>query len=1108
MKEILTKSVIYSVDKQSSKSDNHDFSLDKIKSPALLLSAEGLVIKSNKEALFWLKKKSVEIKGSLVNEIFPELNTRLIMDLQNLYHGKSLVKDLKDVKLSFFPTHFNNSGAILLLASVKDPKLNGEFAEQLGADKRKESLHKISKLKLKGLSGEWKYGSKDINVQLLLGELAQLSIQENDINDFLDLSVELISNRLECELVYIEQIALSIDELSSIGEPSWAGQKTEIKKYKTITERINPLVLDSKAQLYLLDDKVLEVINPNEIKIEGKIPTGLLALPLVFQNDCIGILGLISFSEIRKQTEFEYYGLLIADLISGILNRYRIQKLEKQQNARLLKVAEHRGSASWSVSSNGTVIYFNQSFIDSVVHKGAGFGTKVSYPNSTSGFSRVGFSDWEEEYNKAFTGEIVEFECQSIDKKGNIYWWEVRLLPLSGEGFGIEEVLGFAKDVSQSRNQQSEIKENRTQYLDLIDAFDDVYFQADKLGIIQSVTSGIEKICGLKPEQVVGSNIKSYLALPDKFHIDLLSLRDGELVSGLELYIKSDSGNETWLTANLKPIHSSWNEWIGFEGIARDNFLVRQAQKSETQSKLEATDALKVKERFLANISHEIRTPLNGIMGMSQLLQDTQLIDSQKEYVEIILRSGDALLHVLNHLIDLSESETSKIVLKPNPVHLANLLMGVSRLYVEQARLKNIEFSYEIDPALSSIISDETRLFQLLNNLASNAFKVTNSGSVKIKISKEASVSGSNLLLEVSDTGSGLTISDQTVIKQMIASENPEYAFRATKGGLGLLTSKLIVDAMLGQFGFVSSPGTGTTFWVKIPLQEVELLEDKFPLVPFKTTFFDGFVPEVLLVDDNAINLKVAYEILVKAGCQVDVATNGEEAVDKVKGGFYHVILMDIQMPVMDGVTATNVIKGLDLKWDPAIVAMTAYCLKEDKIRFVEAGMDDFIAKPISADKILSKVKYWTEKSFGATKSDNESFQDSVFEIKYLTIRGELESVFDFATLKSLYKHLGDEILLDSIHEFALETERLLIEMDAAFLMQDFETLMRHAHTIKGNAGTFGVNQLSAIAKEMEFDLKNNKLAALTSQLEKLRETANQFLKSYNLLHKNHEWKN
>jgi len=1108
MKEISTISVSNPIEAQATGADSQNFSLEKIKSPAFLLDLKGLVFKSNKEAQNWLHKPLKDVKGKAIFEIFPELNEHILQEINRLYPGKSLIRDLKEVRLSFFPTQFNSSAAILLLASVKDPKWIGEFTEKLNSEKRKEGLQKISKTKLKSLATDWKMETKELNAQLLLGELAQLSIQEPNAIEFLDLAVGLISKRLDLELVYVEQVAPSLGAIDDIGEPSWAGSKKHIENYRTISDWVNPIVLDSKTQLYLHDNEILEHINIMPGEKEDKKPTSLLSLPLNFQGDAIGILGLISFSEKGKQADFEYYGLLIADLLAGILNKYRVQKQETIQNARLQKIAEHRGAACWSVSSNGTVTFFNQSFIDSVVKKGGGFGTKLTYPNHKEGKTKIGFSDWEEEYNKAFEGRKVEFECQTLDSKGNIFWWEIRLVSISADGLGNEEVLGIARDVTQNRNQQTEIKQKQSLYLELIDAFDDVYFQADKYGVIQTVTSGIEKISGLKPEQIVGTNIKSYLPVPEQFHKELVSLRDGNLVTGLELCLEAEDGKEFWLIANLKPIHSSWNEWTGFEGIARDNSSVRLAQRSESQYKLEATDALKVKERFLANISHEIRTPLNGIMGMAQLLHDTQLKDSQKEYVEIIQRSGDSLVHILNHLIDLSEAETGEIVLRPSEVHLPDLVKGISRLYMDQARLKNIEFTYEIDSDLLSVVIDETRMFQLLNNLISNSFKFTVEGHIKARITKDLSVAGKELLIEVSDTGCGLSPSEQVVIKQMLASANPEYAFQATRGGIGLLTTKLISDAMQGQFGFVSSEGVGSTFWIKMPVQQIDILQEKYPAIPLNARFFEGYVPEVLLVDDNAINLKVAYEILVKSGCQVDVATNGEEAVDKVKRGYYHVILMDIQMPVMDGVTATHIIKGLDLNWNPNIIAMTAYCLKEDKIRFVEAGMDDFIAKPISADKILSKVKYWTEKSFGASKPKSEFEVENVPAVKHLTIKGELESVFDFDVLKGLHKHLGDDILLDSIHEFALETTRMLTEMDAALLMEDLDVLKSNAHTLKGNAGTFGVNHLSAIAKKIEFDLKNNKIAALSENLEKLREVANQFLKSYNLLNKSHEWKN
>jgi len=544
---------------------------------------------------------------------------------------------------------------------------------------------------------------------------------------------------------------------------------------------------------------------------------------------------------------------------------------------------------------------------------------------------------------------------------------------------------------------------------------------------------------------------------------------------------------------------------MGFEGIARENSAVRKAQWNESKSRLAAADALKVKERFLSNISHEIRTPLNGILGMAQLLEETKMNREQKDFLQVIFKSGDSLLQILNQLIDLSSAETGRIALKPSNVQLAGVLNGVTRLYADQARLKNIGFYSEIDPALLSIVVDESRLYQLVNNLTSNAFKFTVHGHISIKAKLETISDQSFVCIEVSDTGCGISTSEQVFIQQLLNSENPEYAFQATRGGLGLLTSKLIVDAMHGEMGFVSAPGTGSTFWIRFPFLAADSTLEAPGALKEKPIRFEESIPEILLVDDNAVNLKVAYEILTKAGCQVDIATNGEEAVEKAKSGFYHVILMDIQMPVMDGVTATQIIKNLDLNYIPSIVAMTAYCLKEDKKRFVEAGMDDFIAKPISGDKILSKVKYWTEKSYFDVRAN---FEPKEAKPALITQKSELQRVFDFDVLKSLVKHLGEDILFDSIEEFAKETDTMVIEMNAAIVVNDWNILKSHAHTLKGNSGTFGVYYLSELARDLEIEIKTNKIAAVEEKMIMITEAAKHFFNTYNLLNKNHEWKN
>ena len=1081
--------------------DQTVFSLDKVKTPALVIDLQGIILRGNDEASIWLQNASKNLTGLPITEAVSACTPEVLSQIAAIPPGQSLTIQLDQLKTSFFPSHYEGKPAILALFHNRDANWVADSAVRRQHENRKQWLQNQKML------GKPATGFNDTDTELLLGELAQMSLKEKSLEQFLAMAADLISRTLEIEMIYIEQVAQSFDEISILGETVWSGSNGLKSRFLPLMEDINQLVLETRSHQLIADDKIKAALGQAPVKGKTSDPVAILAVPLWFQKDILGVLGFISYKAAIKTADFEFKALSIADVLSAIVAQYRERNNDSVLNRRIMKYAEQQHQACWSVTSNGTVSYFNKPFIDAVMEKGASFGTKIAYQRQKGVKQQLGFSDWEEEYNKAFTGEKVQFEWQSVDKEGNICWWAVTLVPMDGNGLGYDEVLGIAEDITVSHLQQTALNMQKTKYVELIDAFEDVYFQADKAGVIVSMSSAIEKLTGFEPNYFLGANFGQFLAQKGQFHKELVELREGKLVSQVELNFKDKDNKDVWLICNLKPMHSEWAEWVGFEGLARDNSAIRTARWNERKSKSEATDALKIKDRFLANISHEIRTPLNGVMGMVELMEETRLTRQQSEYVDIIRNSGNALLHILNQLIDLSSAESGQIVLRPSSVHLPSLMHGLKRLYIDQARLKNIDFQVELSTAYKNIQADESRLYQLANNLISNAFKFTIQGRIKLKVSAEETSQGSQLVVEVSDTGCGLSATEQVLIQQLIESEAPEYSFQATKGGLGLLTSKMITDVMEGSMGFVSSPGVGSTFWFKIPLQKTE--EQSFApkrKEPEKTTFFDTYAPEVLLVDDNAVNLKVAYEILTKSGCKVDIATNGEEAVEKTKSGFYHVILMDIQMPVMDGVTATQQIKEVDLGYYPAIVAMTAYCLKEDKIRFVSAGMDDFIAKPISGDKILSKVKYWTEKSFSQNPEAGKERHEPLLTL--ITRKQTLESIFDFEALKGLLKHLGEDILLDSIQEFATETEQMITEMENALVTQDLAILKSHAHTLKGNAGTFGIKRLSNIARNLDNDLKSDKLAAIPEHVSELRQAANQFLDSYNLLHKNHEWKN
>lgn len=1101
MKGTIVKST--GVEEQNKLIEYQSFSLENIKSPALMLHYNGKILKANQEANYWLGLSPKELAGMSISDISIDANELILEEIHSLPAGKSITRQIGLAKVTFFPTSYAGSYAILALASIKDPDWIAASTLRI------EEENRLSKLSPKGknVSRPNIHPSPDPTTQLLLGELAILAVKDLPISGFLDKASKLIGRKLGFDLVYIEQIAHSLDEVGPHVPVNHGGNTELWNRFQLILELTNQSVLHNKSHMLMTHSSVEDLIG-SQLNDKEQIPDFILTIPLFHQKEIIGVLGLLSFEKKEKVPELELAALTIADTLATLISRYRKQSEEALHQIRIGQLAEQQNQACWSVSQDGTVTYFNQPFIQAVIGKGASFGTKISYPRAKGIITQKGFSDWEEEYKKAFAGEKVVFEWQSAGPQGQLFLWEITLSPIQDPQTKKMEVLGFAVDHTEKQRQLADLRSYRNQYLELIDAFDDVYFQADRSGTITSISSAIKKITGIGPEEIVGTNLTEYLASKGNFFRELVRLRDGNLVSGVELNIRTRGGKEIWFTCNLKPVHSDWHEWIGFEGIARDNSAYKKASENEALSTAVASEALKVKDRFLANVSHEIRTPLNGIIGMVELLRDTHLTTQQAEYLEIVNKSGESLVHVLNQLIDLSSAETGKIVLDKKAVVISEILQGMYRLYDDQAKLKSIRFSIELAPDLPRcILSDENRIYQLVNNLVSNAFKFTISGEIKVKARLDNGLEAPSVVLEVSDTGSGLSSRDQLAVRQLFETQHAEYTFQSTKGGIGLLTSKVIAEALRGELGFVTVPGQGSAFWVKFPFQVLDQELISHTPKSAKPHHFDLYTPEILLVDDNAVNLKVAYEILNKSGCKVDVATNGEEAVEKTKTGFYHVILMDIQMPVMDGVTATQIIKNLDLDYNPAIVAMTAYCLKEDKKRFVEVGMDDFIPKPISGDRILSKVKYWTEKSLANFRYTNP-VESVVKQPALVSRKSKLATVFDFEVLRQLVKHVGEDILMSSLEEFGTESSRLLEEMETANSQMDVALLKSHAHTIKGNAATFGVSRMSNIARQIENDLKTDNIAGLTENLVQLREAASQFLDTYNLLNKDHEWKN
>ncbi len=489
--------------------------------------------------------------------------------------------------------------------------------------------------------------------------------------------------------------------------------------------------------------------------------------------------------------------------------------------------------------------------------------------------------------------------------------------------------------------------------------------------------------------------------------------------------------------------------WYIINRIASQNQLIRQLDASEKKERA----AARIKENFLANMSHEIRTPMNAILGFTSLLEKKKLDGESAEYVHTIRQSGENLLTIINDILDLSRIEAGMMRIESNPFGIRGLMHSVETMFQEKAKEKGLVLSTLIDNKVpDSLTGDAIRLTQIMVNLIGNAVKFTKQGSININVDADT-LNSKEILLNVSVTDTGIGIDKEKLTSIFDRFQQAEDSITRKYGGtgLGLSIVKDLVDLQNGKIAVISEPGLGTKFQFSIPYQiapsagqQVRKHGEDNPKLPRHSI-------SILVVEDNEINQSLMKKLLGSWMIDTVVVSNGAEAIAQLRENEFSIVLMDIQMPEMDGYSATEVIRD-ELRLSIPIIAMTAHALAGEREKCLAAGMDEYIAKPVRELELQQMIS-----RFSIFKNDRDQIKSYSADHKYKYI--------DLSYMKEISG--GDIDYERTVTWQFLEMVPVDLEkMTSALEGKNFSLLSKLAHSMKASIAVMGMN--TAIEHELD----------------------------------------
>jgi PAS domain S-box-containing protein len=686
-------------------------------------------------------------------------------------------------------------------------------------------------------------------------------------------------------------------------------------------------------------------------------------------------------------------------------------------------------------------------------------------------------------------------EFRALTRDGETKW--VEQIAVLREKDGIPTGFQcFVRDISEKKALQSELgiverrlREHQALMESILENANAMIFVKDTAGRYLMANRRFYETMRRSETEVLGQTDYTLFstAQADRYKaFDKQVLASGQS-EAIEEVLEGSSGTIHLLVTKF-PLPGNDGDIAGIGGIATDITDRARYQQALVAAREEAEDARKMQEQFLANMSHEIRTPMNGIQGMTHLLRDTPLNPQQAEFVSLIARSAANLLVIIIDILDFSKIKAGKLQIEHIDYRLADVLDNVRALFSDRMARNNVPLSVTVDPGVPEWIQgDPHRLNQILINLVGNAVKFTPKGSIRVNVGIGERRPG-QVVLEFTIADEGIGISGDNL--QSIFNPFEQAAADVTRKfggtGLGLAICQQLLKLQGGDIQLTSREGIGTTVRFRLPVGiEPPTVHERPPVIGQ----FEGFLANLtfLVAEDNPINQKVTEHVLRKAGAEVTLAGDGEEAIRLLATRRFDLIVMDLQMPVMDGYAATRHIRQV-LRLDTPILAMTASAIKGERLRCLEAGMNEYMSKPFEFADFYQRVGGMLRATSEPPVSD---------------VRTKPTGVFDL----SLLSEVGDEDYVRDIIRTFIDTLPIqLAELETAMSAADPDRIYLIAHRLRGSTGMLQATAISDRLGRLERLAKQKAdcrslVEELIPRFEQLRSELREYLSPKNLNH-------